>query len=221
MTDDTRTRILEAAGPIFADRGFQAATVRDICEAAEVNLAAVNYYFGDKQRLYTETVKRARELRAAEAPMPNWSAETPTATKLRDYIHTMTTRMLGLQKAPWQVRLMMREILQPTKACKDLVQDYFRPQFEMLMGILDEVLPADTPPHRRHQIGFSIIGQCVFYRLAGQVVGLMVGEDEVADKYEFEQLADHVTQVTLAALGLAAPLGSPDSAESKPVAKRG
>ena len=58
-TDDARTRMLNAAGPIFADKGFAAATVREICQQAEVNLAGVNYYFGDKERLYIETVKSA------------------------------------------------------------------------------------------------------------------------------------------------------------------
>ena len=55
----TRSRILNAAGPVFADKGFRDATVRDICQAASVNLASVNYHFGDKQRLYIESVKEA------------------------------------------------------------------------------------------------------------------------------------------------------------------
>ena len=62
MSDDTETRVFNAAGPIFAEKGYQAATVRDICRRAEVNVAAVNYYFGDKQQLYVETIKQAREM---------------------------------------------------------------------------------------------------------------------------------------------------------------
>ena len=93
-TDSTRKRILDAAGPIFAENGYQASTVRDICDQADVNLAAVNYYFGDKERLYLETVKLARQNRAEEAPLPDWGEDTPTETKLRDFVRTMTTRML-------------------------------------------------------------------------------------------------------------------------------
>ena len=89
--------------------------MREICQAAGVNLAAINYYFGDKERLYIETVKRAHEMRVQQVPLPRWSADTPPSIKLRGFIETLVTRMVGLEEAPWQARLMLREILQPTK----------------------------------------------------------------------------------------------------------
>ena len=42
-----RERLLEAAGEIFAEHGFRNTTVREICKRADINLAAVNYYFRD------------------------------------------------------------------------------------------------------------------------------------------------------------------------------
>jgi AcrR family transcriptional regulator len=204
-SDDTRDRILSAAGPVFAEKGFQAATVRDICHEAGVNVASVNYYFGDKERLYIETVKRARKIRGEQVPMPNWPPGTPTEEKLRQFIFTMLKRMLGAHSAPWQPRLMMREILNPTAACKELVQEYFRPEFDLLLGILDEVLPPETPLHKRQQIGFSIVGQCVFYRVAGEVVALLLTDEERMEHYSVEELAEHISQMCLASLGLAPP----------------
>ena len=71
--DATRDRLLMAAGEVFAEKGFDKATVREICQAANVqNIAAVNYYFGDKERLYIESVKRAHQVQIDLVPLPKW-----------------------------------------------------------------------------------------------------------------------------------------------------
>ncbi len=83
IVDSTKARILEAAGGVFAAKGFESATIREICQLAGANLAAVNYHFGDKQRLYVEAVKHAHCSRAQEIPLPVWDETTPPAEKLR------------------------------------------------------------------------------------------------------------------------------------------
>ncbi len=55
---DTREQILSAAWDLFAERGFEDVSVRDITQAAGVNLASVSYHFGGKEGLIQETVKR-------------------------------------------------------------------------------------------------------------------------------------------------------------------
>jgi hypothetical protein len=53
------------------------------------------------------------------------------------------------------------------------------------------------------------MGQCFVYRAAGEVVGMLVPADELASLHSLEALADHVTRVTLAALGAAPSLATP------------
>jgi AcrR family transcriptional regulator len=203
---EPRERILSAAGREFAERGYEAATVRDICLAAGVNLAAVNYYFGDKQRLYIESVKHAHEQRAGQVPLPEWTAGTPPQQKLRDFVGNLLERMLGFGQPPWQVRLMMREVLHPTDACRELVEDYVRPRFELLVSILDELVEGRLSQTELRQVALSIIGQCFLYRAAGDVVGMLVPREELESHHSLAPLADHVTGYALAALGEARPL---------------
>ena len=214
--EDVRTRILSAAGPVFAGKGYEAATVREICQKADANVAAVNYYFGDKERLYIETVKRAHQPEDEPEPVLTWPPDASPETKLTDYVQAMLRRMLS-KRAPWQRQLMMRELLNPTAACRELVQVHFRVRFGQLLEILDEIVPGDMPPQKRHQIGFSVVGQCLYYHVAGDVVGLLVGEAERAAHYQLDQLAEHVAQFTLAAMGLRPPLGAARKQPGSPV----
>jgi len=209
--DDPRERILLAAGREFAERGYDAATVRDICAAAGVNVAAVNYYFGDKRRLYIESVKHAHESRVRQVPQPDWAPGTPPAVKLRDFVGNLVERMLGGGQAPWQVNLMMREVLHPTEACRELVEDYIRPHFGILLGIIDELVGGSLPPAELRRIGLSIVGQCFLYRAAGEVVAMLVPAEEVERLHAPPRLAEHVTRYALAALGRVPPLANADS----------
>ncbi len=210
MHEDPRVRILTAAGPIFAEKGYQAATVREICSAASVNVASINYYFGDKENLYIETVRQARQMRTDQVPMPSMSAEMPAEDRLLKFIQTLLTRMIGGEETTWQSQLMIREILQPTKACVRMVEEYFRPEFQLLLEILDALLPADTPLHVRQQIGFSVVGQCLFYRVARNVVSTLVSPEIRAEHYTVDRLAGHITALVLAAAGHRPPVSSPD-----------
>jgi len=204
--DDPRERILSAAGCEFAERGYDAATIRDICAAAGVNVAAVNYYFGDKRRLYIESVKHAHQSRVRQVPLPEWDSNVPAERRLHDFVDNMLERMLGLGQPPWQVRLMMREVLQPTEACRELVEDYIRPHFAVLVAILADLAGGRLTQPELRRVALSIIGQCFLYRAAGDVVGMLVPADEIERLHTPPRLAEHVTRYALAALGRAVPL---------------
>jgi hypothetical protein len=127
----------------------------------------------------------------------------------------MLERMLGFSQPPWQVRLMMREVLHPTDACRELVEDYIRPHFAVLVAILDDLAGHTLAEPELRRIGLSIIGQCFLYRAAGDVVAMLVPADELASLHSPACLADHVTRYALAALGLGRPFII--SATSRPV----
>jgi AcrR family transcriptional regulator len=198
-SDTTRDRILEAAGQMFSERGFEMTTVRDICQSAGANVAAVNYYFGDKERLYVEAVVRAHKWRLDQAKLPDWNENTPPRKKLADFIRTFFVRILGSPDDTWRTRLVMREILRPSAACAEIAQSNIRPQFEILQSILRELLPADTSNEELRLTAFSIVGQCLFYFVADPIVRNLVDSGEYA-RFDIDRLAAHVTQFSLAAI---------------------
>jgi AcrR family transcriptional regulator len=198
--DTTRERIAEAAGEIFAERGFDATTVRDICQRAGANIAAVNYYFGDKQQLYVDAVVRAHRWRMEQSPLPGWTQDTPAETKLGDFIATFIRRVLTSPEDTWHSKLMMRELANPTAACAELVQSSIRPQFEILLSILRDLLPPDVGAERLRLTGFSIVGQCLFYHFADPVIRNLLNSKEYSE-LDIQKLAQHILDFSLASIG--------------------
>ncbi|MEU5792903.1 TetR family transcriptional regulator [Streptomyces sp. NPDC047813] len=65
---ETRARILRAAGAVFAERGYEAATVRDIAARAGVNQALIFRYFGSKKALLTEVMAQNGKEQVSTTP---------------------------------------------------------------------------------------------------------------------------------------------------------
>ncbi|HEY7423173.1 MAG TPA: CerR family C-terminal domain-containing protein [Gemmataceae bacterium] len=197
----TLRRLLEAAGEIFAEKGFKGATVREIIARAGANIAAVHYHFGDKERLYIEAVKHAA-CGEPEDMRLEWSPGTPPAVKLRDFIRFQLRKFLDPSRPPWLARLIMRELTQPSDACAELVREYIEPKSKVLLGILRELLPPNMPRRKLFLTAFSIVGQCHFYCSHKPIIRLLIGEDEY-QRLDVAALAEHIAQFTLRALGIA------------------
>ena len=197
--DTKRERIIDVAGEMFAKRGFDATTVRDICQAAEANIAAVNYYFGDKQRLYIEAVVRAHRWRMDRVTLPDWTTDTPPEQKLADFIKTFIRRVRTGPDDTWHTRLIMREIGNPSDACAELVQSSIKPQFEILLSILHEMLPAERDHEKLRLTAFSIVGQCLFYHFADPVIRNLLDAEQY-NVLDVEKLAKHICDFSLSAI---------------------
>jgi AcrR family transcriptional regulator len=198
--ETTRTRILEAAGPLFAQKGFDATGVREITEAAGTNVAAVNYHFRSKEELYIATVRHAAESCTRGSPLPQWPAGIPAEQRLRDFIRAFLGRFLRTDVPTWHRVLIFREVADPRPgACERFVQEFVRPTFAVLVGILRDLLPPNLPKEEVHLVAASVIGQCLHYHHARHILPLLMGPDEFAG-FQVERLADHVFRFSLAAL---------------------
>ena len=117
--------------------------------------------------------------------------------------------------SPASAQLMMREMVQPTAACEEVVRDYIRPAADVLARIIDDMLPPDLPYARRYLLGFSVVAQCLFFRTHRPIAALLMGEEEFR-KLDPETLTDHVTAASLAMIkGAGFPLTPPPPSPTK------
>jgi AcrR family transcriptional regulator len=198
--DDTQTRLLDAAGQVFAEVGFKSATIREICRRAGArNVAAVNYYFRDKEQLYRETLQYAFKCGMEQMPTPRWPTGYPAEQKLRDLVRVIAHHIIDLQgKQQWQMQLLLRELSQPSEAGVALVREFIRPLYEINWAIVRELLP-NAAEDQVHLVAFSIVGQLFYQRVGRAVIARLVGEEEHGT-YTAERLAEHVTSFSLAAI---------------------
>ena len=169
--------------------------MREICQAAGVNIAAIHYHFGDKERLYTECVKHAHCQQ--EVVQFEWPEGTSSEQKLAGMVTHMLTMMLAADTPAWHIELMMRELARPSAACQALVEEFISPMFLQLQAIINEMLPEQTPLIVRQQTTFSVVAQCLLYRYHRPIGRLLVGEEQFQRLLNVEPVARQIVAFSL------------------------
>lgn len=107
-SDVTRTRILDAAERLFANRGYEGASIRDVAAAADVQVHAVSYHFGPKEALFDAVVVRRAAIMTAHRRAALEAARTaaadgpiPIAAMVRAYV-TPFIRSAGHGQPGWR-----------------------------------------------------------------------------------------------------------------------
>ncbi|MBA4398011.1 MAG: DUF1956 domain-containing protein [Syntrophus sp. (in: bacteria)] len=197
---DVKNRIIEAAGEIFADRGFRETTVRDICRSAGVNLAAVNYHFGDKERLYMAVIKHYREI-AVEKYSQNDSvrAHDPHDVQLKAFIKSFMFHILGEGNESCFGKLMSRELIEPTSVLDVIIEEEFRPFFSRLNAIIRRLLGKESGEGKVILCSMSVLGQCLYFKHSRPVISRLLHKDHYTAE-EISEIADHIACFSLKAL---------------------
>jgi AcrR family transcriptional regulator len=195
----TRQKLVDSAGPIFAEKGYYSATVREICKRAGANVAAVNYHFKDKLRLYEEVLahcKRAAHMDQMRAALDQTGSPEDI---LRDVIRA---RVRGLRKdafPSWYLRIFAHELADPTPAMSRMVDRISRPVYERLLELIGKII--GMPPHhtKTRLCAHSVMGQILFYVFAGPLFARFSPEMKLTDEM-LEQIANHIADFSLAYL---------------------
>src|SRR5712692_8942629 len=198
--DATCQQLLESAAGVFAEAGFRAATVREICLRAGANIAAVNYHFGDKETLYRQALQHAlRCAREKYPPTLGLSRKASPAERLKAFVLSFLLRIFDQGRHAWHGKLMLREMVEPTQALDDLVAAEIRPMSRRLRSIVRGVLGARASEERVRLCSMSVVSQVLFYHHCRPVT-VRLHPKMKFDPISLERLAEHITQFSLAAM---------------------
>jgi TetR/AcrR family transcriptional regulator, regulator of cefoperazone and chloramphenicol sensitivity len=193
---ETRERLLNAAARLFAERGFAKVTVRDICQKARANVAAVNYHFGGKDGLYHAVMRTAIETMQATTEAARCAGHGLAADeRIRAYVSVFIERILGKGHETWIHQLMLRELSDPTPALDMVAEDVLKPRTAYLCGIIGELIhsPADSPQVMR--CALSVQSQFNSMLWSQAVARMMHVADIPAPT--LDEIAEHITQFSL------------------------
>ena len=195
---ETRQRLLEAGGEVFAEHGFSDATVREICDKASANVAAVHYHFGDKEQLYQAVFDYARSC-AEQHPEEPVALDASAEQHLHAFIRTILGRFFDEGRPAWLSKLVAQEMIEPTKVLDTLVNERIRPNHERLKAIARELIGAEVDDELLRQLAFSIAGQYLFYFYYQPIIARLYPDWKFGPQ-EIDRLAEHITKFSLAAL---------------------
>jgi TetR/AcrR family transcriptional regulator, regulator of cefoperazone and chloramphenicol sensitivity len=198
MTDhpaSTKERILTIAGDIFGEKGYKATTIRAIAARARVNVAAVNYHFGDKESLYAAILEEVFHTGFTRFPGDmDLPPQASPQERLRAFVRAMFYRLQsreGWGGLAGRGRLIARELLAPSPAFETMLDRYIKPHRDLLLDIIAAIVAAPCPREQLLPCAISIIGQCIYYAVAAPVIG-RISPNNAPCEENLDRLAEFV-----------------------------
>lgn len=182
-------------------------TVRDLCEAAGANVAAVNYHFGDKAGLYREVVDAALEaVRGFADQAMGAPSSSPPEERLRHYVraHLVRSQSTRAARRASVIRALFRhELTQPTGAARRIIEQALAPRLRYLSQLVTELMGRGATPEAVRDCVMSVQAQC----LLPVAVPVALSTAAPRTRGDFARVAEHVVRFSLAGIGARAAGG--------------
>jgi AcrR family transcriptional regulator len=202
--EDARGRLIDSAIELFAKKGYEGTSVRDLATAAGVNVAAVSYHFGSKDALYHEALRAClapcaemRErmqahLDVALRKKSRAAAENALRGCIQDFLEVLVS------PAARHSHLVMREQSEGKPRFEPVIREFFQP----VGSILQQVILMLAPGLSHMQVFMTIsgiIGQCLHTYKARASYRVLAGVDSHSPEY-ISMVSKHMSHMV--ALGL-------------------
>lgn len=205
-------RLIEAAGPLFADQPFDSVSTRELAKAAGVNLSAISYHFGNKEGLYEAVFQRIiQDLAPARNGVRNFLEGGLIAAKgsaamqreiVRSFISTIIDAVTEGEDPKWRMRLMVREIHSAGPCFKLVMRGHIEIMHDMVGKLVAVILKEDPETARVKLIAHSVLGLCLQYALNEALISYRLGWPNYGPQ-EKEILKNETADIVFSILGIA------------------
>ena len=143
----TRERLLDASERLFAEKGFRAASVRDITRESSCNIAAVNYHFGGKSNLYREVfLRRLRSMRklrldAIEVALSRAGTDATLDLLVEAFATAFVAPLVEDSSGRLWLLLLAQELIDPQLPAEIFHAEMVEPMERALIDALGQVCP--------------------------------------------------------------------------------
>ena len=208
---DARDRLLEAAGKLFAERGYAGVSTREVARSARVNLSAINYHFGSKRELYRSVIETLvtdlEPRRSALIDLLSHAVEAADGDRsklvdvTRRFIQGVLSYMLGGGMPSWHMQLILREVNQPSLGFDLILDGHLNPLHDAIARLVGAATGQDPLGSSSKLLTQSVLGMCLSFGPVRSVVLACLDWDQYTPE-RIDQVVAVVAPAVVRALGL-------------------
>ena len=201
----TRQAIIKAAVRLFAEKGFQATSVRDIVAKARVNQAAINYHFKGKDGLYLELLELAFEKLTEQAGFdPDKLKSLSREDAVRNFVQQQLRPLLFRDALRLYIRMFAWESAHPSKVFRKFMATNAVSYLTAAVDIVQRFLPPGTDKRVALCGAIWLMGQCSTF-VRNRELFAQEPFKIAPDSPFVDELADLISRLALGGLRQALP----------------
>lgn len=178
---ESKKRLIEAGVELFARYSFDGVSTRTLASHAQVNLAAIQYYFGGKEGLYLAVARHIVHT------VDGWSrpilskidrvlvTEKPTREEsfilLCELLDSVLEHALGSQDSKKWMGIFMREQIEPTDAFEVLYEGVMEPFHRCLRALVEAIVGIPLDETETKLRTYALAGQVFIFHIARAEIG--------------------------------------------------
>lgn len=197
---EARNRLLDAALALFAEKGYAKTSTREIALAAQINIASISYYFGDKAGLYKAVFTDPRS-NPSVPPEQIDDATQPLEWALGNLMRSFVEPLKQGDLIQQCMKLHFREMLEPTGIWQEELECNIKPAHNALACALCRHLGVAQPDDEIHRLVLAISGLGVILHICTDVTNsvrpALIASHAALDVY-CDRLVDYAMALTAA-----------------------